>query len=538
MITRIPNGYDISQQLWDKVQLLGDGYERSFKRFLLESSHLFQLGEKISPEELVARVVAAPLTEENKYAKNFVDFFSKTFTNTPVVYNGAILYVNQEYAEQLGHNFEISRVEPHLNRGGAIQYQVASKSGDVLAVATTSDEAMRLSGLLSESLIVPISFVTDKLGKNGRVRKVDPYAAVYNDGAFNNIMDELVRTLQVSHAQAKFLNPTTLPFKDWCYGVDGERGMLSKILAHIPKDFDIYEADIFGRSITFFNRDKHGDYFIETVRRMAEQNKETQPPTKEEYFRKIAAAWGHKGTDQHLQDMGSGLYNRYCLGDDYSGSAKDYPLMEKLCDELMSALGDKRANVEHKNVDLRLIYYPTKVDEGGYVEKCLNNEIPDMWSVYSVDDNGIGLETWMADFETEQQAMSHIDKQYAINEIKKTLAANQDIPVVYDEHTLGILNKRGEGYNLQFLHTSKLKGSYFSPTSGFASVVHLDKIRLATLKDFQEYRVNPNGYKLLKQSKPVGPTGKHDEVKSLEPAKKITLTQENDCNNNHLKMGR
>lgn len=50
----------------------------------------------------------------------------------------------------------------------------------------------------------------------------------------------------------------------------------------------------------------------------------------------IASAWGHKGSDEHLSNMGRGLYNRYCLGDDFSGSAKDFTLMVDLCEQLKS----------------------------------------------------------------------------------------------------------------------------------------------------------------------------------------------------------
>lgn len=50
----------------------------------------------------------------------------------------------------------------------------------------------------------------------------------------------------------------------------------------------------------------------------------------------IASAWGHKGSDEHLSNMGRGLYNRYCLGDDFSGSAKDFKEMADLCEQLKS----------------------------------------------------------------------------------------------------------------------------------------------------------------------------------------------------------
>lgn len=56
----------------------------------------------------------------------------------------------------------------------------------------------------------------------------------------------------------------------------------------------------------------------------------------------IASAWGHKGSDEHLSNMGRGLYNRYCLGDDFSGSAKDFKLMVDLCEQLKSLKQSKK----------------------------------------------------------------------------------------------------------------------------------------------------------------------------------------------------
>ena len=50
----------------------------------------------------------------------------------------------------------------------------------------------------------------------------------------------------------------------------------------------------------------------------------------------IATAWGHQGSTEHLANMGRGLYNRYCLGDDFSASAKDFVAMANLCEELKS----------------------------------------------------------------------------------------------------------------------------------------------------------------------------------------------------------
>jgi len=53
----------------------------------------------------------------------------------------------------------------------------------------------------------------------------------------------------------------------------------------------------------------------------------------------IATAWGHKGNDNYLIDMGIGLFNRYYLGDDFSKSAKNYTDMRKLCESLIVKKG-------------------------------------------------------------------------------------------------------------------------------------------------------------------------------------------------------
>lgn len=55
---------------------------------------------------------------------------------------------------------------------------------------------------------------------------------------------------------------------------------------------------------------------------------------KSNQFALIATAWGHKGSLEYLSNMGRGLYNRYCLGDDYSKSAKDFKKMVELCEQL------------------------------------------------------------------------------------------------------------------------------------------------------------------------------------------------------------
>lgn len=54
-------------------------------------------------------------------------------------------------------------------------------------------------------------------------------------------------------------------------------------------------------------------------------------------FALIATAWGHKGSLEHLSDMGRGLHNRYCLGDDFSKTAKDYNKMSDLCEQLKNS---------------------------------------------------------------------------------------------------------------------------------------------------------------------------------------------------------
>lgn len=67
-----------------------------------------------------------------------------------------------------------------------------------------------------------------------------------------------------------------------------------------------------------------------------EDNKKQIIEDKDKHFMAIATAWGHTGTDRYLRDMGEGLYNGYTLGRDYSESAKDFPKMKELCDQLSS----------------------------------------------------------------------------------------------------------------------------------------------------------------------------------------------------------
>ncbi len=65
--------------------------------------------------------------------------------------------------------------------------------------------------------------------------------------------------------------------------------------------------------------------------------------------------------------------------------------------------------------------------------------------------------------------------------------------VVIDEHTLGYINPERPDY-AGVLHTSILRGS---PFSYWASCIYIknSKVRLASLKDFDDYRVSMVGYK-------------------------------------------
>ena len=69
---------------------------------------------------------------------------------------------------------------------------------------------------------------------------------------------------------------------------------------------------------------------------------------KKNQFALIAITWGHKGSLEHLSDMGSGLYTRYCLGDDYSKSAKDFKEMSELCEQLKNGLYSEKVATEVK----------------------------------------------------------------------------------------------------------------------------------------------------------------------------------------------
>lgn len=61
--------------------------------------------------------------------------------------------------------------------------------------------------------------------------------------------------------------------------------------------------------------------------------------------------------------------------------------------------------------------------------------------------------------------------------------------VVANEHTLGFIHSDLPGH-IQILHTSILRGSYWNPMSG-SQPIRGNIIRLASLKDFDDYRVYP-----------------------------------------------
>lgn len=83
------------------------------------------------------------------------------------------------------------------------------------------------------------------------------------------------------------------------------------------------------------------DMFILLPPYVSSENKKNQ-------FALIATAWGHKGSLEHLSDMGAGLYTRYCLGDDYSKSAKDFKEMSELCEQLKNGLYSEKVATDIK----------------------------------------------------------------------------------------------------------------------------------------------------------------------------------------------
>jgi hypothetical protein len=66
--------------------------------------------------------------------------------------------------------------------------------------------------------------------------------------------------------------------------------------------------------------------------------------------------------------------------------------------------------------------------------------------------------------------------------------------IVMNEHTLGYILPETPKY-ISILHTSLLKGSTFNAQSGPIYIGSQDTIRLASDKDFEEYRVCFEGYK-------------------------------------------
>jgi hypothetical protein len=69
--------------------------------------------------------------------------------------------------------------------------------------------------------------------------------------------------------------------------------------------------------------------------------------------------------------------------------------------------------------------------------------------------------------------------------------------IVLNEHTLGYIHP-GDISEVQFLHSSILRGSPFGIHQTSAPIRSGDTIRLATSDDFNEYRVSEVGYRVWK----------------------------------------
>jgi len=63
------------------------------------------------------------------------------------------------------------------------------------------------------------------------------------------------------------------------------------------------------------------------------------------FYKVIGKSYGHQ-EDSSLKNLGNGLYNRYCLGDDYSQSAKDFDSFKFACETLKSIHDIKKDNNE------------------------------------------------------------------------------------------------------------------------------------------------------------------------------------------------
>lgn len=130
---------------------------------------------------------------------------------------------------------------------------------------------------------------------------------------------------------------------------------------------------------------------------------------KKNQFALIATAWGHKGSLEHLSNMGEGLYNRYCLGDDYSKSAQDFKEMSELCEQLKDGLYSEKV-ATGMAATLNKIVTDTIESGGGFIfldgkgDDYLNHKL-----LEEARRNGRCLDTHVIDFSNPPEQSSSIN---------------------------------------------------------------------------------------------------------------------------------
>lgn len=101
--------------------------------------------------------------------------------------------------------------------------------------------------------------------------------------------------------------------------------------------------------------------------------------------------------------------------------------------------------------------------------------------------------TWIKEkaqqFNTEKDARLFAEDNLGGNWRVKTMDNKILYYAVYMENTLGYLFELNGRHYLGILHTSVLKGSYFNSLGG-PLLVDMARVRKATIKDFEEYRVS------------------------------------------------